>query len=275
MKKIIVIVLSIWASTALAQKPDLFLLKTYDDKKSVVGWLLSEKLDGVRGYWNGKELLTRGGHKIYAPEWFLAQYPPFAIDGELWTKRSDFETISSIVSRHNPDKRWRNVKHYIFEVPKQQGGLLQRLAVLENYLADKPNTPIRIVEQKPIKTQRQVKNYLAKVVKNGGEGLVVRNPKTPYKTGRLNTALKVKTYRDTECVVLKILPGKGKYKNKMGSLLCEMNSGQKLKIGTGFSDKQRAKPPVIGTTITFKYYGFTKKGKPKYATFLKIKAKID
>jgi hypothetical protein len=28
-----------------ANKPDLFLLKTYDDKKSVVGWMMSEKFD--------------------------------------------------------------------------------------------------------------------------------------------------------------------------------------------------------------------------------------
>jgi DNA ligase-1 len=31
-----------------ANKPDLFLLKTYDDKKSVVGWVMSEKFDGIR-----------------------------------------------------------------------------------------------------------------------------------------------------------------------------------------------------------------------------------
>jgi DNA ligase-1 len=76
-----------------ANKPDLFLLKTYDDKKSVVGWMMSEKFDGIRGFWNGKQLLTRGGQQIIAPDWFVENYPPFAIDGELWTKY--FFTLSA------------------------------------------------------------------------------------------------------------------------------------------------------------------------------------
>ena len=69
---------------ALAAKPDLFLLKTYDDSKDVVGWVMSEKLDGIRGFWTGKELLTRGGVKLTPPKWFIKNYPPFAIDGEHW-----------------------------------------------------------------------------------------------------------------------------------------------------------------------------------------------
>ncbi|VVM19191.1 DNA ligase (ATP) (EC [uncultured Gammaproteobacteria bacterium] len=117
-----------------ANKPDLFLLKTYDDKKSVVGWVMSEKFDGIRGFWNGKQLLTRGGQQIITPDWFIENYPPFSIDGELWTKRGDFEEISSIVRRKNPDNRWRAITHQIFEVPNQEGGLLDRLKVLQDYL---------------------------------------------------------------------------------------------------------------------------------------------
>ena len=114
---------------ALATKPDLFLLKTYDDSKDVVGWVMSEKLDGIRGFWTGKELLTRGGVKLTPPKWFIKNYPPFAIDGELWTKRNDFENISSIVRTKNADDRWKLITHSIFEVPNQQGGLLERLSV--------------------------------------------------------------------------------------------------------------------------------------------------
>lgn len=41
---------------------------------------MSEKLDGIRGYWNGKQLLTRSGRVFHPPVWFVADYPPFAID---------------------------------------------------------------------------------------------------------------------------------------------------------------------------------------------------
>jgi ATP-dependent DNA ligase len=93
MKKIIKILCLLCLPSLLlaANKPDLFLLKTYDDKKSVVGWVMSEKFDGIRGFWNGKQLLTRGGQQIITPDWFIENYPPFSIDGELWTKRGDFE----------------------------------------------------------------------------------------------------------------------------------------------------------------------------------------
>jgi len=79
-----------------AAKPNLLLLKVYKDQ-NISGWVMSEKLDGVRAYWDGKHLISRGGKIIHAPKWFTKDYPPFAIDGELWSKRGDFENISSIV----------------------------------------------------------------------------------------------------------------------------------------------------------------------------------
>ncbi len=260
-----------FSSLVFAGKPDLFLLKTYDKNQAVEGWVMSEKFDGIRGFWNGKQLLSRGGNIIHAPKWFLANYPPFAIDGELWTKRSDFENISSIVRQKTPDNRWQNITHQIFEVPNQSGGLLERLAILKSYLSQHKTTPIRLIKQTLIKQQKEVEKFLNKVTHQGGEGVVVRNPATPYQTGRLNSARKVKPYYDAECTVKAILPGKGKYLDKMGSILCQTKRSKYVKIGSGFTDFERQNPPKIGDEITFKYYGFTKKGKFKYTVFLRVK----
>lgn len=254
---------------SLANKPDLFLLKTYDDSKEVVGWVMSEKLDGIRGFWTGQELLTRGGKRLNPPTWFTQNYPPFAIDGELWTKRGDFENISSIVRSKNSGNRWQDIVHHIFEVPNQTGGLPDRLAILKTYLAENPINHLKILKQTVVKSQQHLQDFLAEVVGNKGEGVVVRNPNSLYATGRLSSALKVKQYSDTECVVLKVLPGKGKYLGKMGSVLCQTQEGKQLKIGSGFKDKDRANPPAIGSKITFKYYGLTKKGKYKYPVYLR------
>ncbi len=81
---------------------------------------MSEKLDGIRAYWNGKNLLTRSGKIIHAPKWFTKNYPPFPIDGELWSRRGDFENISSTVRDKIPSQKWKEIKHYIFEVPKAE-----------------------------------------------------------------------------------------------------------------------------------------------------------
>ena len=65
------------------------LAHNYDPAKhDPTGWLMSEKLDGVRCYWNGKTMYTRTGKLFYPPESFKARLPKMAIDGELWTDRA-------------------------------------------------------------------------------------------------------------------------------------------------------------------------------------------
>ncbi len=110
----------------LAEKPKLLLLKTYKDQ-NISGWVMSEKLDGIRAYWDGRKLISRGGKVMHAPKYFTKDFPPFAIDGELWTKRSDFSHISSIVRDKVPSDEWRQVTYNIFEVPNATGGLFERL----------------------------------------------------------------------------------------------------------------------------------------------------
>lgn len=263
----------IFFQVVFAAKPDLFLLKTYDDSKEIVGWVMSEKLDGIRGFWTGSELISRGGNPIRAPKWFTQNYPPFAIDGELWTKQNDFENISSIVRSKNSNNRWKAITYNIFEVPNQSGGLLKRLNILQEYLDKNPNAYIQIIPQTVINTKGQLSDFLETVTSDKGEGVVVRNPDTLYQTGRLSSAFKVKKYFDTECTILKILPGKGKYKNVMGSVLCQTKEGKQVKIGSGFKGKDRENPPAIGSKITFKYYGFTNKGNYKYPVYLRVRQK--
>ena len=140
-------------------KPELLLLKKYDESVQVNGWLMSEKLDGVRAYWDGKKLLSRGGKEFAAPMWFTKDFPPFAIDGELWSKRGDFEHISSTTSQKTPHEGWRELTYNIFEVPDQKGGLLARLEVLRSYLKTHPNTPIRIIKQTQCQNKQDLQDF--------------------------------------------------------------------------------------------------------------------
>ena len=67
------------------------LAQSYDpEKHDPSGWLMSEKLDGVRCYWNGSKMYTRTGKPFFAPKWWKKSLPNMAIDGELFTKRDDF-----------------------------------------------------------------------------------------------------------------------------------------------------------------------------------------
>jgi len=114
--------------------PQLILLRAYDGSQNIEGWLVSEKLDGIRAYWDGKALWSRSGNRLNAPAWFTANFPPFEIGGELWMKRNAFSQTVSIVQKKQVGNDWRQLTLQVFEVPNQRGGLLERLHVLELYL---------------------------------------------------------------------------------------------------------------------------------------------
>lgn len=244
--------------------PQLMLLHSYKNQ-DVKGWVMSEKLDGIRGYWNGKQLFTRQ-HKILTPPHYFTQgFPPFAIDGELFTERNHFAQISSIVRSHK-DKGWQKVKLYVFDVPDAKGDLFERLNTLKSYLQQHPTPYIEIIEQIPIQHSQQVKDFLHKVNSLQGEGIVLRNPKAPYEHKRSNQILKLKMELDEECTVTAHHLGKGKFKGILGSLSCKNQRGE-FKIGSGFKIQDRKNPPPIGSVITYKYRGLTAKGLPRFATY--------
>ena len=269
LKKILFLTLFITLSSA--QKPKLLLLKSYKPENNVTGWLISEKLDGVRAYWSGKELISRGGKKFSVPKWFIEDFPPFEIDGELWTKRNDFEHIISIVNRQTPHNGWRDITYNIFEVPNQEGGLLKRLDVLKEWLKKHPNRYINIIPQKVCRGSKELKKLLDKLDKEGAEGLVVRNPSSLYINKRTSNALKVKSFVDDECTITGYRDGHGKFKGLVGAFVCQWHN-KSLKIGSGLTLQERKSPPKIGTVITFKYNGLTKYGNPKYPVFLRVRS---
>jgi len=249
-----------------AQKPKLLLLKVYKEQ-NITGWVMSEKLDGIRAYWSGKELISRGGKIIHAPAYFTKDFPPFEIDGELWSKRGEFAYISSVVRDKTPSEGWRDITYNIFEVPNASGGLFERLERVEPYESE----ILKIIPQKKIVSKASMLAFLREIELKGGEGVVVRDPKTSYIAKRTSKALKVKSFLDSECEVVGYSEGRGKYSDVMGALECKLASGVYFKIGSGFSDKERRNPPEIGAIVTFQYKELTKNSKPRFPVFLRVR----
>ena len=212
---------------------DVMLLQRYKEQ-NISGWVMSEKLDGIRAYWDGKRLLTRKGNVIHAPKWFLAKYPPFAIDGELWSKREDFEHIASIVRDKVSGEGWREIRHYIFDVPNAKGNLFARLQKVRPFVGD----VIRILPQYPIRSRAHLQRFFHQIVQNGGEGVVIRDPKAEYERKRSSTILKLKPFMDDECTVVGYTQGKGKYEGLVGALRCRLKSGKTIKLGSGLKKKR-------------------------------------
>lgn len=252
---------------------EIVLLHSFDEKQiaqNPQNYLWSEKLDGVRAYWDGKALYTRNGNKLNPPAFFLRDFPPFALDGELWSKRGEFEKIASIIQTQKDLSKWQELKFYIFEVPHQKGGLLQRLEFLKAYLQNHNATHIAIIPQNPVKNLQDLYHHLQNIIDRGGEGLVIREKNLAYYTGRKKAAMKLKPYQDSECKITQYFKGKGKFEGMVGSFLCQ-DQNQRIRIGSGMDENFRKNPPPLGTIITYKFFGRTQKGKPRFPTFLRIR----
>jgi DNA ligase-1 len=254
--------------------PKLFSLKVYRDDINVTDWVMSEKLDGVRAYWDGKQLISRSGRVLNPPRSFTQGFPPFALDGEIWSRRGEFEHIVSIINTKESQENWDELSYNIFEVPHQKGGLLQRLDVLEKYLYAHVAEKLHILKQTKIKDEHQVKSFFEQVIARGGEGIVLRDPDEPYYTGRTSSALKYKPFTDAECKIIAVIEGKGKFSGQLGAVKCDYK-GKIIKIGSGFTSEQRKNSFLIGTVISFKYYGLTHLGNPKYPVFLRVRTDGD
>ncbi|UQB42352.1 DNA ligase [Thiomicrospira microaerophila] len=269
-KALILVLLNGMVFLAQAQAPKLVLLTEYQ-QQNVDGWLMSEKLDGVRAYWDGHQLLSRQGNRFYVPDWFIEQLPPFELDGELWLGRGQFEQTLSIVRQQQPDDRWQQIGYYVFELPNQSGGLQARLAVLQTYLDQFPQPNLHLILQTEIKSGFNLAEHLKLIVAQGAEGLVLREPAQLYHTGRSPYALKLKPKWDAECTVTGYTEGKGKYQGQVGALLCLNDQQQLLRLGSGLTDALRAMPPELGSRITYQYNGYTQSGWPRHAVFLRVR----
>jgi DNA ligase-1 len=127
----------------VAKREFLQLAHPFNPKKhDIAGKFMSEKLDGMRAFWDGgitrrmdvkkvpwanleksnqvpvsTGLWSRYGNAINAPDWWLDHLPPFPVDGELWTERGAFQSIISVVRSTVNQKDWEGVKFMVIDMP--------------------------------------------------------------------------------------------------------------------------------------------------------------
>ncbi len=260
------------AGDARNAMPTPSLAKSYQGGIDLRGYWVSEKLDGVRALWDGEALHSRRGNRFNAPAWFTEGFPTEALDGELWMGRGTFESLSGAVRRHKPDDAaWRRIRFMVFDLPEPGMPFDDRLERLRETLAPAPSPHIALVEQFRVASEAELMATLERVTAEGGEGLMLRNGQSLHRPGRSDDLLKLKTYQDAEAVVVAHLPGKGKHRGLMGSLLVETPDGRRFKLGTGFTDADRRNPPAIGAQVTYKHFGTTAKGIPRFASFMRAR----
>lgn len=254
--------------------PPVLLAHKFEDFEDLdpTGWWCSEKLDGVRAYWNGKDFISRQGNIFHAPEWFKAALPKDEVlDGELWIGRQMFQKTISVVKRLDWGDGAKLVKYIIFDVPSRKDEAFEsRLNAACNH-AVAANVPhVQAHPHYLVQSRTSLLSDLKKIEAAGGEGLMIRKPMSLYEIGRSSTLLKVKPFKDDEGVVVAHKPGKGRHKGVLGGVTIRWNSVE-FDLGTGFTDEDRRNPPPIGATVTFRYTELTEDGKPKCTAFIAVR----
>lgn len=252
--------------------PALLLARVYHAGLPLADYWVSEKYDGVRGFWDGARVRTRGGEPITPPAWFTEGWPSTAMDGELWAGRGNFAQAQSTVrSARAGDDAWRHMRFMVFDLPAHPGLFDERLPVLRQTVAGIAQPWVQAVAQRRVASHDALQALLLRTVRAGGEGLVLHRGASTYRAGRSDDLVKVKTHDDAEARVVAHLPGKGKHVGRMGALLVQMPNGHRFKLGAGFSDADRSAPPPIGAWVTYRFRGTHDSGLPRFASFVRVR----
>ena len=263
--------LPLYATAGEPVAPALALAQVYRADIEVSRYWISEKLDGVRAAWDGANLLSRQGHVIHAPEWFIKGLPKTALDGELWIGRGEFERLSGTVRRQQPvDEEWRQVRYRVYDLPGAPGNFTERLARLADIVRQAGTPWLQIVEHFRVADRAALMARYKDVIGQGGEGLMLHLGDAGFVAGRTDVLQKLKPFDDGEARVIGILPGKGKYAGLTGALQLETPDGRRFAVGSGLSDAQRREPPPVGTVITYRHSGLPGRGLPRFPRFHRL-----
>jgi DNA ligase-1 len=162
-------------------------LLTTDIPEDISGWWVSEKYDGVRAIWDGKNLLTRHGKRLNPPAWFVAELPNVRLDGELWMGRGTFDALRSNIQTKGSN--WDGVKFMVFDLAEEgefedRNDKLMSMSELPEHVA--PVVHFRLSGGDDLSRMEK------QIVKGGGEGCVIRRPRSKYRPGRCGDVIKIK-----------------------------------------------------------------------------------
>jgi DNA ligase-1 len=231
-------------------------LETCANEIDVKGWFMSEKLDGIRAFWDGKgNFWSKNGKIINVPESFK-QLPPYPLDGELWCGYEDNGTLLAFLKQccdvvrkktWSAVQEWEKIKFCVFDAPNVEAPYDKRHLFLENNLTQYFNSKISLVPIQKCKGKEDLQNHLDQIVKKGGEGIMIYNPVSHYHAGRCKNVLKVKKYYESTITFLE--RSKDSYHFK-----CQQNDGSEvfLKVMGGYY----MRPPKINSKIPVKHQGF-------------------
>jgi len=272
----------------------------------------SAKIDGIRGVVHTGKLLTRKLLELPNRHVFgLLSTPELeGLDGELVVgsarDKNVMQKTTSGLMRHEgaPDFRF-----WAFDLHNHEGSFEKRFNALEKlctlYVRNKYG--IAILPQKLIKNIDDLLSFEQQIVGGGFEGVILRDPQSPYKYGRSTARegylLKVKRFQDSEAQIIgfeeeqentneaqkdnlgrtkRSSAKSGKVgKGTLGAFVVrDIYSGVELNVGGGLTAEQRVqfwtqRKELMGKTVKYKFFPVGVKEAPRHPVLLGFRDERD
>ncbi|GIW60339.1 MAG: hypothetical protein KatS3mg087_1405 [Patescibacteria group bacterium] len=249
----------------------------YSKIKSWSKVAIQSKLDGIRCLATNKGLTTRKGVKITSMSHIDVTCIPkgIVLDGELYCHGMGFQDIQSIVRKENSTKQSELIKFHVFDLVSSDSFFERsgKLLLLEPVLTKCPFfTVVPTYKYNKLPEKDIFEQHLKEAVKEGYEGIMVRNGESPYHPGlRSDDLLKWKPHHELDATILDVLPGK----ERCGVFLCEYQ-GTKFKATPSWTKERKQwllknKDLFIGKIAEIKYSRFSDEGVPIHPVALKTK----
>lgn len=156
---------------------------------------------------------------------------------------------------------------------------IERLSFLEEEMENGCYPNLYVCYTWWINTPADLERNTRKILADGGEGIVLREPDAPYCPGKRNaTMIKVKQGVSFDLKVVVLEEGKGKYKGMVGKLICRWKNGESIKVGSGLNDTQRkdwwtefAYDDIVGKIVQIDAMAVSSKGKLREPIFKGIR----
>jgi len=226
------------------------------------------------------------------------------LDSELTFFKKGTDQDVFITALANPEtKKGYTAKAMVFDVLYVEDYDLRDLPLEDRLDILKELIPEELKHVDPVRTvKRGKKAYFERIRRKGGEGVILKERKSPYREGeRTEEWLKVKNWRSDEAVVVGYTEGKGARAKTFGSLILAQRdkNGKWRYVGkaSGFTEEQMKrllqkmrrlktdKPPVKDAekvnnvqawvkpkiVVEVKYYERSKNGMFRFPDFLRVR----
>lgn len=237
-----------------------------------VGWLMSEKFQGVRACWDPSQRMmrTRTGNRIQIPQDWHSALPSIPLDGEIMALSGGQDATTGLIQKRAamPEEWVRlNVRFFVFgtfgsENPEQRNQQYQQ-AIAHCEAARLPAVPAWVV---PVKhtlctSISHFEAFKQEILDRGGEGVMLLAPKGEYPQGRTRSLLKSKG-EDTDVFVVKseVI---GKRTGQVMSVECYRNTDPTIVCRAALHKPVPEGTFEQGQRIEVKYLGVSRYGVPR------------